>query len=107
MASQQSPLLLNAHAAIVAGANHGIGTAAARSLADCGAAVPSSYLRLAEERDPGVPESYLRSRESGAEFVPSATRASGERAKAIEADLSEHDTPKRLLDIAETRDGFS
>ena len=105
MALPRSPLQLTGHVAIVTGANHGIGAATARTLADCGAAVLITYLRLAEEGDPGIPEAYRRSRASDAESVLSAIRESGGRTMAVEADLANPETPRRLFDIAEAELG--
>ena len=98
-------LQLNGHVAIVTGANHGIGAATARILADCGAAVLITYLRLEEEDDSGIPEAYRRSRASDAEAVLSAIRASAGRAMAVEANLADLKTPRRLFDIAEAELG--
>jgi 3-oxoacyl-[acyl-carrier protein] reductase len=46
------------HTAIVTGADHGIGAAAARALARQGCAVLCTYLRLADPEDPGIPQAY-------------------------------------------------
>lgn len=43
------------HTALVTGANHGIGAAAAIALARQGGAVLCSYLRIQDEDDPGTP----------------------------------------------------
>ena len=96
---------LTDHVAIVTGANHGIGAATARTFADCGAAVLITYLRFAEEGDSGIPEAYRRSRASNAESVLSAIRASGGQATAVESDLADPETPRRLFDIAEAELG--
>ena len=93
------------HVAIVTGANHGIGAATASTLAECGAGVLVTYLRLAEEDDSGIPEPYRRSRASDAEHVLSAIYAKGGRATAVEADLADPETPQRLFDIAEAELG--
>jgi 3-oxoacyl-[acyl-carrier protein] reductase len=41
---------LSGHVAVVTGANHGIGAAIARQLADAGANVNLTYLRFDDER---------------------------------------------------------
>ena len=100
-----SPLQLTGHVALVTGANQGIGAAAASTLAKCGAGVLVTYLRLSEEGDPGMPEAYRRSRASDAEHVLFAIRAKGGRATAVEADLADPQSPRRLFDIAEAELG--
>jgi len=69
---------LSCHAALVTGANHGIGAATARLLAVCGARGMVSYLRLTDAPDPGIPEIYRQNRASDAEHVVTAIHASGE-----------------------------
>ena len=105
MALPLSPLQLNGHVAIVTGANHGIGASTASTLAKCGARVLVTYLRLSEEDDSGTPESYRRSRASDAEHVLSTIRANGGRATAVEADLADPRSRRRLFDIAEAELG--
>jgi 3-oxoacyl-[acyl-carrier protein] reductase len=87
--------------AIVTGANHGIGAAVARRLAARGAGVLLTYLRLDDAPDPGVPEAYRRSRAAGATALAEEIEASGGRAVAVEADLSEAAAPAFLFDAAE------
>lgn len=90
---------------MVTGGNHGIGAATAITLADCGARVLVAFLRLADEDDPGTPEAYRRSRASDAQHVIKHIQAKGGRAKAVEADLADPQTPQRLFDVAETELG--
>lgn len=91
------------HTAIVTGANHGIGAATAVALAQRGAAVLCTYLRVADPADPGIPQAYRDHRAQDAETVASAIRAEGGRALAVEADLSDPATPAWLFDTAEER----
>ncbi len=99
------PYDLSGHVALVSGANHGIGAAAARTLAACGARVVISYLRLKDAADPGIPELYRKNRASDAEDVLADIRAVGGQAIALEADLTDPETPGRLLDAAEAEFG--
>lgn len=96
---------LQGHVALVTGANHGIGAATARALASCGSAVVVTYLRIPDPGEMGGPEIYRRNRALGADHVSSAIRAAGGRAIAVEADLSDADTPGRLFDEAEAAFG--
>ena len=92
---------LTGHVAIVTGANHGIGAATARTLSECGARVLVTYLRSVETDDPGMPEAYSQGRSSDAGDVISHIRAKGGLATAVEADLADPETPRRLFDVAE------
>jgi len=95
------PYDLGGRTALVTGANHGIGAATARALAACGAGVLVTYLRIDDPEEDGTPEAYRRHRAGGAEAVVEAVRAAGGRAVAVEADLTDADTPARLFDAAE------
>ena len=96
---------LTNHVAIVTGANHGIGAATARILSECGARVLVAYLRLEDTGDPSMREVYGRSRASNAEDVIGDIRAKGGLAMAVEADLADRQSSRRLFDIAEAELG--
>jgi len=91
--------------ALVTGANHGIGAAAAVALARRGCAVVCAYLRLQDEVDPGTPQAYRDHRSGTADAVVAQIEVAGSRAVAIEADLSDPATPAVLFDAAEERFG--
>jgi 3-oxoacyl-[acyl-carrier protein] reductase len=93
------------HVALVTGGNHGIGAATARRLAATGSAVLITYLRIADEPDPGTPEAYRRQRARAGDLVAAEIEAAGGRAEAVEADLADPETPGRLFDLAEARLG--
>ena len=92
---------LSGRVALVTGANHGIGAAAASELARLGADVGLTYLRLEEDDDAGRPAAYGEQRRRSAESVLAAIEQAGAKGHAVEADLSEPDTPARLLDEVE------
>src|SRR6266700_3303106 len=56
---------VGSHTAIVTGANHGIGAAAAAALAARGCAVLCTFLRVDDPESPGLPPAYRDSRARG------------------------------------------
>ena len=64
-----------------------------------------SYLRLTDQPDPGIPEKYRDNRAADAAHVLAAICASGGHAAALEADLADPTTPRRLFDEAEAKLG--
>ena len=96
---------LHGHVAIITGANHGIGAATAQALADRGASVFLTYLRLERSSDSGVPSPYDRYRSSDAQQVVDHILADGARAAAIEVDLADAASVGFLFDAAEERFG--
>jgi 3-oxoacyl-[acyl-carrier protein] reductase len=93
---------LTGRVALVTGANHGIGAATALALAELGADVAVSYLRLpAGAPEPGRPPEYAAQRERDATAVHADLTSTGARACTIEADLSDPDVPSTLLDAVE------
>jgi 3-oxoacyl-[acyl-carrier protein] reductase len=99
------PYSLEGHVALVTGSNHGIGAATACALADCGAAVLLSYLRVADPADSGLPERYRLNRSKDAAEVVASIHSRDGRAVSLEADLSDEGTPKRLFDFATSQLG--
>jgi len=100
-----APYDLEGHVAVVTGANHGIGAATARLLAECGAGVLVSFLRVTDSPDSGLPEAYRRDRARGAEGVLEEIRSRGGRAIALEADLRREESPGRIFTRAEAELG--
>jgi 3-oxoacyl-[acyl-carrier protein] reductase len=94
--------------AIVTGANHGIGAAAAKALAAQGNAVLCAYFRNAKLGgldDPALPAAYRATRMARADNLSESIRAAGGRAVAIEADLSDASSVPALFDAAEAQLG--
>jgi len=91
--------------AIVTGANHGIGAATAKALADHGASVLVSFLRVDDPAGDAGVEAYRANRARGAAPVVRSIRDAGGRAEAVEADLRDPATPARLFDAAEAAFG--
>lgn len=83
------------HVAIVTGANHGIGAAAAVRLARRGVGVLCTYLRLEDPADSGTPDTYREHRGQDAGRVVAEITASGGAAVAVEADL-DHGFPEEV-----------
>ena len=78
--------------ALVTGANHGIGAATARALADRGADLAITYLRTG---DPDRSDEYNTARTSDGSVIRHAIEAPGCRCHLIEADLADVDPPRR------------
>jgi len=93
------------HTAIVTGANHGIGAAAAAALARDGCAVLCTFFRVEDPVDPGVPQASRDNRAGNADAVVAEIRAAGGRALAVEADLTDPAAPAALFDAAEEQLG--
>jgi len=93
------------HVALVTGANHGIGAATARRLADGGVAVAIAYLRGRVATDAATPERYQENRMRSGDEVAAEIVAGGGRAIAIEADLLDPSVPAMLFDRAEAELG--
>jgi 3-oxoacyl-[acyl-carrier protein] reductase len=87
--------------ALVTGANHGIGAATAAALAGLGIDVAVTYLRLAVDEHAGQPATYAEQRGQDAGATVAAVTTAGARAHAIEADLADPDTPRRVFDEVE------
>lgn len=93
------------HVAIVTGANHGIGAATARRLADLGASVMITFLRVNDPVDPGTPDLIRQNRAENADQVLQAISGDGGKALAVEADLSDEATIPRLFEATENAFG--
>lgn len=97
-----SNLPLDGRVAVVSGANHGIGAATATALARLGADVAVTYLAYSpSDHDPGRSTEYRTQREQGPDATLAAIAASGRRAHAVEADLTDAHTPARVFADAE------
>ena len=105
MAVSPPTLDLSGHVAVVTGANHGIGAATAVTLATAGAAVLLTYLQLDVIPDPGLPDLYSTRRAADASEVTEVIAGLGGTAVALEADLSDPDTPEQVFDHAESELG--
>ena len=88
------------HTAIVTGANHGIGAAAALALAQRGCAVLCTFLRVDDDA-PGFSHAYRDNRARDGAAVADEIRAGGGRALAMEANLADPSTAAALFDAAE------
>jgi 3-oxoacyl-[acyl-carrier protein] reductase len=91
------------HVALVTGANHGIGAATAAALASQGASVLLTYLRVQAADD--MPEAYRHARMSDGHQTAETLRGRSGQVIAVEADLTDPDTPARLFDVAERNFG--
>jgi 3-oxoacyl-[acyl-carrier protein] reductase len=91
--------------AIVTGANHGIGAATAKALAEGGARVLLTYLRVDAPAEDGLAEAYRANRAQDADLVVRSIRDAGGQAEAVEADLRDPATPAKLFDSAEAAFG--
>jgi 3-oxoacyl-[acyl-carrier protein] reductase len=93
---------------LVTGANCGIGAAVAAALADEGAFVLATWLRLpaeAHRNDPAFAPAYDQERSrDGAETVR-GIRSAGGRAVGLEADLADKTVIPKLFDLAEKESG--
>jgi 3-oxoacyl-[acyl-carrier protein] reductase len=96
---------LAGRAAIVSGANHGIGAATAVALARLGADIAVTYLRLERDDEAGLPPAYAADRRADATEVLDAIDSAGVRGLSIEADLADPASPARIFDRAEERLG--
>ena len=90
---------LSGHVAIVTGANHGIGAETAITMANHGAAVLVTYLRISDPED--YPEPYRSNRAQDGNHVLEEIHRRGGKAVAMEADLRDQDVVPQIFDFAE------
>jgi 3-oxoacyl-[acyl-carrier protein] reductase len=90
-------------AAIVTGANHGIGAATARALAAAGHPVLVAGWPTDEDRDPAVPARYYEDRARHPDEIAAVIRQAGGDADSVVVDLLDDDAPARLFDHATDR----
>lgn len=98
---------LTGRIALVTGANHGIGAAIARELADHGARVVAAYLRMtpADLDSEHYPAAYGEARGAAADVMVAEVESRGGKAIGVEADLREPGAPAALFDLAEKEFG--
>lgn len=94
-------LALDGRVAVVTGANHGIGAATARRLAELGADVLVTYLRHTNVASGDVPAEYASQRAQDGSDVVGTITSLGRRAVAVEADLADPSAASMLFGTAE------
>src|SRR3972149_3580544 len=98
---------LRGHTAIITGAQHGGGAAAAIALAREGVRIVVTYKRIWLNEPPPfeIAEEYLAAWRRDAGVVVSVIEGEGGEVAAIEADLTSEDAPAMLFAFAEERFG--
>ena len=86
--------------ALVTGANHGIGAAIARALAQQGAKVFITYLR-ASNLDKWRESDYVKNQSQTADYLVEEIRKNGGQAMAMETDLTDLSVIPKIFDEAE------